>query len=172
MLVDLSHVLKTEGVKVTKEAPVEMTSFESGMGTFPVISASPVALAFSNIGSDKVRVEGNVKLAFQANCDRCLTEVSTVLDLKVDRVAAVLGKAEEEADELALSEDCKLDTEALVRNEILINWPTKILCKEDCRGICPICGRNLNTGDCGCDTFVPDPRMAVIQDIFNKNKEV
>ena len=65
-----------------------------------------------------------------------------------------------------------LDVETLVHNEILMNWPMKILCKEDCRGICPVCGQNRNQGDCGCDTFVPDPRMAVIQDIFNKSKEV
>ncbi len=43
--------------------------------------------------------------------------------------------------------------------------------KDDCKGICPVCGQNLNEKECGCDTFVPDPRMAVIQDIF-KNKEV
>ena len=65
-----------------------------------------------------------------------------------------------------------LDTEAFVHNEILVSWPGKILCREDCRGICPVCGRDLNKGDCGCDTFVPDPRMAVIQDIFHADKEV
>ncbi len=64
-----------------------------------------------------------------------------------------------------------LDVDALVHDEILMNWPAKILCKDDCKGICPVCGQNLNEGECGCDTFVPDPRMAVIQDIF-KNKEV
>ena len=57
--------------------------------------------------------------------------------------------------------------EELLRNEIVINWPMKILCRPDCRGICRQCGQDLNTGTCDCDTFVPDPRMAVIKDIFN-----
>jgi len=48
----------------------------------------------------------------------------------------------------------------------------KILCREDCKGVCPVCGQNRNERDCGCDTFVPDPRMAAINTIFHGNKEV
>ena len=65
-----------------------------------------------------------------------------------------------------------LNVDELINNEILLNWPVKILCREDCKGICPVCGSNLNKGECGCDAFVPDPRMAAIGDIFNANKEV
>ena len=79
---------------------------------------------------------------------------------------------DEEDDDQNFMEGYQLDVETFVHNEIIGNWPAKILCKEDCRGICPVCGQNLNERDCGCDTFVPDPRMAVIQDIFNANKEV
>ena len=98
--------------------------------------------------------------------------MSTVLDLHFDRIVAVMAAEDEEADELGLTEESQLDVETFVHNEILVNWPAKILCREDCRGICPVCGQDLNQGSCGCDTFVPDPRMAVIQDIFNKKKEV
>ena len=45
----------------------------------------------------------------------------------------------------------------------------KTLCREDCRGICRKCGRNLNEGDCGCDTVELDPRMAVIAEIFKNS---
>ena len=56
---------------------------------------------------------------------------------------------------------------------LTFNMPTKILCKPDCKGICKVCGKNLNEGDCGCDQFVPDPRMAAIKDIYDAfNKEV
>ena len=63
-------------------------------------------------------------------------------------------------------EGYQINVETFVYNEILLNWPMKILCKEDCAGICNLCGKNLNEGDCGCDRFVPDPRMAAIQDIM------
>ena len=65
-----------------------------------------------------------------------------------------------------------LDIDGLINNEILLNWPMKVLCNESCKGICKVCGKNLNEGDCGCDDLFPDPRMAAIKDIFNAYKEV
>lgn len=172
MVVNLSEVLNAVGMQVTREIPLEMTSFESRMGSFEITTKSPVSFLFSNAGIGRVKIEGSVSLTFAASCDRCLKDVSTVMELSFERTAAALGTEDEEAEELPLAEECGLDTEAFVHNEILMNWPTKILCREDCRGICPVCGHDRNEGECGCDTFVPDPRMAVIQDIFNKNKEV
>ena len=69
-------------------------------------------------------------------------------------------------------EENELDIDRLIYDEILVNWPTKVLCKDDCKGICPVCGQNLNQQDCGCDRQVIDPRMAKFQDIFNEFKEV
>ncbi len=65
-----------------------------------------------------------------------------------------------------------LDVDKLIYGEILVNWPMKVLCKEDCKGICKVCGMNLNKGNCDCQRTELDPRMAAIQDVFNKFKEV
>ena len=65
-----------------------------------------------------------------------------------------------------------LYVELLIRNELLVQWPIRVLCKDDCKGICSRCGANLNVQTCDCDTAVPDPRMAAIRDIFSKFKEV
>ena len=174
MLVNLSDVLTSEGRQTSMEVPLEMTCFESRMGSFEIIDKSPVQFTFTNTGKDKARVEGSVKLTFQTNCDRCLTEVPTILDLHFERVVTSpeISTEDEEVDDLSFMEGYQLDVETFVYNEIIGNWPAKILCKEDCKGICPVCGQNLNERDCGCDTFVPDPRMAVIQDIFKGDKEV
>lgn len=174
MLVNLSDVFTCEGRQVSIEVPLEMRSFESGMGCFEIMERTPVRFTFTNMEAGKARVEGSVKLTLRMNCDRCLAEVPTVFDLQLERiVTAPEAAADEEAeDDPDIIKGYQLDAETLVHNEIIENWPTKILCKEDCRGLCPVCGQNLNERDCGCDTFVPDPRMAVIQDIFNANKEV
>lgn len=172
MLVNLSDVLTSEGRQTTREVPLEMACFENRGESFEILSKSPVSFTFSNVGTDKARAGGKVELVFRTRCDRCLTEVRTELKLNFDRVVTSPGVEDEEADDLSFMEGYQLDVEAFVHNEILVNWPVKILCKEDCRGICPVCGQNRNMAECGCDTFVPDPRMAVIQDIFNKNKEV
>lgn len=174
MLINLSDVLTSEGKEDEITAPLEMTSFTSRLGDFLITEKSPVTFTFTNIGVNKAKVEGNVKLKLETRCDRCLTEVSTALSLEFDRtVTSPDVTAEDEQDEdLNFMQGYQLDVEAFVYNEILLNWPMKILCKEDCKGVCPKCGQNLNTGECGCDTFVPDPRMAAIKDIFNANKEV
>ncbi|MCI8799291.1 MAG: DUF177 domain-containing protein [Lachnospiraceae bacterium] len=172
MFVNLSDVLTSEGMQLKKEIPLEMNVFECRGERFEITERTPVSLVITNAGPGRAKIEGGMELTLQAGCDRCLTEVPVDLKLEFDRVGLMPGgKPTEAEDEAALTEGYQLDTEAFVRNEILINWPVKILCREDCKGICPVCGQNLNMRDCGCDTFVPDPRMAVIQDIF-KNKEV
>lgn len=172
MIVNLSDVLTSGGRQEALEAPLEMTRFENGTESFNIISKSPVSFTFSNEGEGKAAVSGKAKLSFGVVCDRCLTELSLDMELEFRRRVVLPGTEDDEADDLGFMEDCRLDTEAFMHNEILVNWPAKILCREDCRGLCPKCGQNLNLGSCGCDTFVPDPRMAVIQDIFKGNKEV
>lgn len=175
MLINLSDVLTTEGKVVREEIPLEMTVFVNGSGAYDIVGKSPVELTFTNIGIDKARVEGSCKLRFVAACDRCLTEVPVTLALDFDRTVVSPGtnaEDEETEDNLGVMDGYHLDTEALVYDEIIVNWPVKILCKEDCKGVCPVCGQNLNERECGCDTFVPDPRMAAIKDIFNASKEV
>ena len=174
MLVNLSDVLTSAGKVENTTVPLEMNDFTSKLGSFLITEKTPAAFTFTNIGVDKAKVEGSVKITFATECDRCLTEVPTVLELTFDRVVTSPGvTAEDEADEKPdYMEGYQLNVETFVQHEILENWPMKILCKEDCKGVCPKCGQNLNERDCGCDTFVPDPRMAVLKDIFNANKEV
>ena len=75
-------------------------------------------------------------------------------------------------DESSYLTGMNLDVDRLVYLEVLICWPLKVLCKEDCKGICSRCGKNLNEGPCGCKEEPKDPRMAAISDIFSKFKEV
>jgi len=173
MLVNLSDVLTSEGKVEKITAELEMMEYSAGLGSFSVMEKSLVEFTFTNIGVGKAKVEGNVSITFATECDRCLAEVPTKLELQFDRVVTAPDVTEDEDDERPdYMEGYQLDVEAFVYSEILINWPVKILCKEECKGVCLKCGQNLNTRECGCDTFVPDPRMAVLKDIFNANKEV
>lgn len=173
MLLNLTDILSNEGK--TEEIPVvyEADFFKSAQGQFKVLDNGPVMLCLSNEGKGKMSVTGKGQLQFRARCDRCLTRVDVTVEICIDEV---IGTEQIEnpvsADEFPYLEGYQLDTEILIGNEILVNWPGKILCSKDCKGICTKCGKDLNQGDCGCDTFVPDPRMAVLKDIFNANKEV
>lgn len=180
MLVNLSDVLTSEGRREKREIPLEMTVFENSQGSFRITEKEPVSFVFTNIEAGKARIEGSLTLTFQVNCDRCLTEMPMTLTIDFEHYVyspdAGSGDGDNEAlyqmDDQSFMDGYQLDVEAFMYGEILVNWPSKILCRRDCRGICPKCGQNLNIADCGCDTFIPDPRMAAIQDIFNASKEV
>ena len=134
-----------------------------------------LALLLSNNGKGKARIEGKAKLVLKMNCDRCLKEVDEVINLDFFREVFAPDEIAESTDDecdQSFMEGYQLNVEDLINDEILLSLPMKVLCKEDCKGICRQCGKDLNEGECGCDTFVPDPRMAVIKDIFNANKEV
>ena len=75
-------------------------------------------------------------------------------------------------DEQSYLSGYNLDADMLVCNELLLSLPMKVLCDEDCKGICNRCGANLNHETCDCDRSSLDPRMSVIQDIFKQFKEV
>lgn len=174
MLLNLTDILSSEEKTVQKQISYEADVFESGLESFPIIKKTPLDLTMKVIEKGKVLLTGAMKLTFQMNCDRCLKDVSYDLDLNFEES---ISKEEIEADtedkeEQSFLEGYQLDTEKLIHNEILINLPMKVLCREDCKGICKQCGKDLNLGECGCDDFVPDPRMAMIKDIFNGNKEV
>jgi uncharacterized protein len=174
MLVNLTDVFMNEGQVQTVTCEYGADTYTSQLGTFKIKEKSPVSLRLSNIGQSRVLVEGNARLVFGFACDRCLRDVDYTFDLSFENeVVSPEYTGEVNGEESTeIMEGYHLNVDELVNNEILLNWPMKILCKEDCKGICKVCGKNLNDGDCGCDDFVPDPRMAAIKDIFNANKEV
>lgn len=97
-------------------------------------------------------VRGRIECKKSFTCDRCLTE-------------ATANQVHEFAEEVDKSEavDEMLDVTELLRDVLLARQPMKNLCKADCKGLCPKCGANLNDGECGCDRFDADPRLAALK---------
>ena len=174
MLVNLTDVFTNEGRMQELSVPYEPETFTCQLGTFSITEKTPVALKLSNAGQSKANVEGSVKLTFGMECGRCLKDVAYTFDLSfsIEVVSPDYTGHDTEDEQSEFMEGYHLDVDELINNEILLDWPAKILCKDDCKGICKVCGKNLNDGECDCDDFVPDPRMAAIKDIFNANKEV
>ena len=173
MFMNMTDLFTSEG-KERKEifAYESDTAFHMG-AKYKILEKSPVEVIFTNIENGKIMMRGSLKLVLEIPCDRCLTVVREPLSIEFEReLLSPEVVNQEDDDEQDFMVGYELDTEAFVNAEILVNMPVKVLCKPDCKGICKVCGHNLNEGDCGCDTFVPDPRMAAIKDIFNANKEV
>ena len=174
MIIDISKVVKSINKEVSEEVSIELTSFDSRLGDFPILQKSPVVLTITNQENKTLFIRGAVDVTLSIPCGRCLEEVPTQIcfdiDKKLDINDSVLTDDEMEENDYLIG--FELDVDKLVYAEILVNWPMRVLCKEDCEGICKVCGMNLNKGDCGCQRTELDPRMAAIQDIFSKFKEV
>ncbi|MDO4311772.1 MAG: DUF177 domain-containing protein [Eubacteriales bacterium] len=175
MLLNLSDVLGEQHKTIMEEIPVEMSEFQYETFIYPILSKDPLTLKIEHVKNRELLITGKGKLVLEIPCDRCLEPVKTelVLDFSKDVDLDVPdGEQPEELDETNYIDGYELDVEQLLRNEVLIGWPTKILCSDDCKGICNICGQNLNQGACDCEDTGLDPRMSVIRDIFKNFKEV
>ncbi len=175
MQVNLSELFSSDGKERTYTQDIEMEQFQAPDGVYEIVKKEPVRLTIRHTGERKLEASGKIRLSLEIPCDRCLTPVKVDFDLDVN-FSADLNQTEEdrakELDEQPYISGNYLDVDQLVRNELLLNLPMKVLCREDCKGICNRCGANLNFESCECDRSTSDPRMSVIQDIFKQFKEV
>ena len=158
MQIHLLDISSCDGKTIQESVVPELEKIDFQMGSFPVLAKEPVELTITNTGDKVLELTGTGKITVGIPCDRCLelSDEERVNDL----------------DESSYLTGMNLDVDRLVYLEVLICWPLKVLCKEDCKGICSRCGKNLNEGPCGCKEEPKDPRMAAISDIFSKFKEV
>jgi len=174
MIIDVSNVVKSINKQISETVEIELSSFESRLGDFPILKKSPVELTVMNQENSALLIQGKVDVEVSIPCGRCLEEVPTQICFDIDKKLTINDGVlvDEEMEETDYLIGFELDVDKLVYAEILVNWPMKVLCKETCEGICKVCGMNLNKGACDCQRTELDPRMAAIQDIFSKFKEV
>ncbi len=174
MLIQLSELFTCEGKKKEYTVETSLRTLEFGGETYRILEAPPFVLEIESLTRRKFAMRGSAAVTVEGHCARCLEPVSFVCNLCFDREFAIgegNGQEEDSEEEPYLDGSC-LDADRLVCNELLLSLPMRVLCREDCRGICNRCGTNLNFGTCTCDTRSLDPRMSVIQEIFNEFKEV
>ena len=174
MSIDISMIAKSINKEMVQEVELTLASFRSRLGDFPIISKEPIELHIVNQENAAVLITGSVDMEVAIPCSRCLEDVPTPIHFDIEKKLRIEDDAliDDEMEEPDYLIGFELDVEKLLYAEILVNWPMKVLCKDDCKGICKVCGMNLNKGACSCQRTELDPRMAAIQDIFNKFKEV
>jgi uncharacterized protein len=175
MKIDISDVYSLSDKVMTRKVHIDMAVFKSRQGEFPIQAGEPFDLTIANEEGKRLRLTGEGDVTVQIPCDRCLQEMDVPFHLNIEKEIPLGVSAEEQEDDEAsfyIDEERVLDVDRLLFNEILVNWPEKVLCKPDCKGICKTCGTNLNLATCDCEQSELDPRMAQFQDVFNKFKEV
>jgi len=134
--------------------------------------AAPVEVAFDiHKDKEKFRLAGRVKTDLELPCSRCLEPFRFPVDAPFDvrfLPASELNAGEErevaEEDlETSFYTDDQIDLNQLLREQFYLALPMKPLCTEGCRGLCPQCGTNLNSGSCDCAPAWEDPRLAPLK---------
>ena len=188
MILNLTDVL-LEDKRFDQEVPIELKKLDYSFGSFPVLEASPAKITVWKEEERILKIHGTASITVSIPCDRCLDDVRVPLELDFDEQVPTGGapspeaaeSVPEDADEMdegsAFEPDYylqgyNLDVDKLLFGEALLNWPSRVLCSEDCKGLCPVCGQNLNHGDCCCVRKALDPQMSKVLDIFSKFKEV
>ncbi len=117
----------------------------------------------------EISVRGRIGFLAVARCSRCLSDVSVDTNLEVN---LILSPSETEKKEEAGGDmdyetyrGRTIDLNDYMREQVNLSLPYKVVCTEDCRGLCGGCGRNLNEQQCGCETHEEDSRFAVLKDI-------
>jgi len=105
-----------------------------------------------------VSLNGKIEADYFAICDRCAKEVKRHYSIDMEHTF-VAELQDETNDEFLLVQNNRFDLEELVKEDVIFALPYKFLCKDDCKGICLKCGKNLNEGSCNCEEEI-DPRMA------------
>ena len=174
MLINLSDVLSEQHKPIVRDIDPERQEVKLAAGVFPIVSKTPVHLEVTHISGKELMIKGSACISAEIPCDRCLITVSEELDLQFAKRVDLDADDEDrtELDETNYIDGYYLDVDQLLYNEILIGWPMKVLCCEDCKGICSSCGQNLNKGACDCEDTSLDPRMSVVRDVFKNFKEV
>ena len=175
MLVSLSEIMNLPVGVQKRTSSYEPDTFVRLGVTYPILEKEAVELEVENLGGRKLKIGVKTKVVLSAPCDNCLAEQRVEIPVSSE-VEVDFNQNEEDRvndlNETAYIDGYDLDVDRLVYEEILLGFPMKVLCQEDCKGICKVCGANLNQGECGCVRTEPDPRMSVIRDIFNNVKEV
>lgn len=171
MTVDLSALLRGEVHSIDIDAEIAPDSAPEGITILP--GSRIKGVIEDNAGY--IRLTSVASVPYRGQCARCLDKVEGVLEFSFDRTLVTEGmvdadELEENAEEYLLIEKSAINPDSAICESVFLEFPMLLLCSENCRGLCPRCGRRIGeSGVCGCEEKQPDPRWNKLLDILNKD---
>lgn len=150
-------------------APGEI-QYDQGLSQTTPLEAQGVAELLANTLGE-IRIRGHLKVGMQTECDRCLEPAKFQIDENFDLFYRPADRAgyedeveiDEGESELAFYEGGGIELKDVLREFVLLSLPMQRICREECLGICPVCGRNRNLVNCGCEPKPVDDRWLALK---------
>jgi len=159
MQIDIKQLFENEGQIISFVGEVDF----SGLGVDGLSNAMVKGEVENRSGMISLRYGAGCCMTYL--CDRCLKECTEHFDYKFEHMVA-RELHNEDSEGFILVPEGILDLGTLACEDVLLELPSKYLCSPDCKGLCSICGKDLNEGDCGCVNDTTDPRLAVLKDLL------
>ena len=165
MRLNLREIIHVSGASLPFQFSLDLSG-EDFFGEHPI--THPVTVTGSvKKEADVLMLEGEARSLLEETCDRCMAPFTREKTVPLQFLLAESLENEED-DDIVLLEDGEVDVGQLAYTAFILNMDTKHLCSEDCKGLCPGCGANLNVEPCRCQKQA-DPRWAALEQLLNKN---
>ena len=166
MRLGLSQIIDRPGESVSFSAVVDLSDLQYGT-SFPVTEPVLASGTVRNTAGVLV-MKGLITTCIHGVCDRCTAEFDREMEISIDAVLVTELANEENEDEWVFTlEGDSADLDDIVRTVFVLNMDSKLLCSDDCKGLCCGCGKNLNHEACSCEKEI-DPRLAALKQLLNK----
>lgn len=166
MQLDFTNLFNSGNGDINIDYVVNLDDFE--YSTYKPLKNGATVKGKAYCKADVVYLDLNVNFDFFGVCDRCAEDIEKSYSFELNKI--IVPRMENDNDDFEnyiVVENNVLDLDELVYEEIQLFLPIKMLCKDDCKGICQKCGKNLNEGDCDCKPDV-DPRMAALLQLLDE----
>lgn len=165
---NIMKIMNEPDSQLTVKEQLDISNFQviPGIVSFP--NRADVSLFLKNI-MNCVTLKLHVEVAYHTVCDRCMSPVIIPVSFDFESIVKVDDDSvvSIDSDAVLIDSSNELDVKELVINLLLMNLPMKTLCKQDCKGLCPTCGADLNLGGCGCEKKQIDPRLEVLKKLLD-----
>ena len=166
MLLGLSKIIDCPGASVPFSVSIDLSDLQYGE-SYPV-SEPVLAEGVVRNTAGVLVMTGSLHTTIHGVCDRCASDFDRFVEFPLDVVLVTELTNEENEDEWVFPlEGDSADLEDIVRTVFVLNLDSKLLCKDDCAGLCCRCGKNLNDGPCNCQKEL-DPRFAALKQLLEK----
>ncbi|WP_102400641.1 YceD family protein [Haloimpatiens massiliensis] len=166
MIINVSELIKNKVSSKKLNFVLDLCNFHDGNETIEVTKAINFNGVIKSFEEDLI-VEGHVGGEIILTCSRCLEKFNYKLDL--DFKETISTNSDDKDDDLIFIDNSKLNIDDIIISNIIMSLPLKRLCREDCKGLCQLCGTNLNYSNCNCKDEDVDPRLAKLKEFFSAN---
>lgn len=164
MILELKKLFITENYSIPIEFLLDLSDIDFS-GVKPLKKPISIKGEAAN-KAGVVTLSMHYSVCYEAPCDRCGTSSANEFSFDVEYILATT-KQSEDNDEIILVTESEFNLDELCRSDVLLHIPMKHLCREDCKGLCADCGKNLNEGGCDCNKKQIDPRLEALAKLLD-----